>query len=173
MNRRNHRPIFLGKPISLSFKAIGSLDLRQVILVLAAVLQAVMLVFYVEWLPFALRLTLALFVGLGLLIIATVPIRGTTFERALAEMLVERFGPKQYLHQTAEEQTRPQEGDATDADTTAADAADKRAHQRYRHVDTVWAAPNFGVLLATFCTLLFVASLLAYATRGRIPGLTE
>ncbi len=167
--------IKIGPQITLTRKAIGKVDLRQGLLLLLAVAQAVWLLFYVNAIPFVVRLVIGMFGAIVLITIATQPFHGTTFERAILEMLGERFGHKRYLHQTAKGARDAQpESNSEPEMSTATNTAAKPARVRYAGAGAlVWASPNFGVLMFAFMCLVTLASCLAYATRGDIPGFTR
>jgi len=164
MNKRFKR-LFVGKPITLSSKVVGKIDLRGALILLVTGLIAIHLVFFADYLPFVLRATLALMLIVVAVTIGFVPFRGTTFERALLERLPERMGDKQFLHQTAEQMRRkpvkqietPQPGQKPKADD------DGRAQGYDGSGVLALDSPLFGVLVFVFMCLLTLAGILIYA----------
>ena len=149
-------------------KAVGKINFRQGLLFIVAAFICLNLIFFAETIWFPIRLTLAVFIGVGLITIAIVPFRGTTFERAIFEMLGEMIGHKQYLHQTAE----PIEPDPPKPAGKKPETNDD-AGRRQDYVSGGAIAldyPNFGTLLFVFMCLISLASFMLYASRGSLPG---
>ena len=166
---RNIKRVFLGKPISLEPKAVGKINFRQGLIFIAAAFICVNLIFFAEALWFPIRMVLAVFIGVGLITIAIVPFRGTTFERAILEMLGEMIGHKQYLHQTAE----PIEPDLSKPAGKKPEADETGRRRGYVSGGAIALDyPNFGTLLFVFMCLISIASFMLYASRGSLPGVT-
>jgi hypothetical protein len=167
---RNIKRVFLGKPITLEPKAVGKINFRQGLIFIVAAIICLNLIFFVETIWFPIRLTLAIFIGVGLITIAIVPFRGTTFERAIFEMVGEMIGNKQYLHQTAE----PIEPDLPKPTREKPKTEDetKRRHGYVSGGGLALDYPNFGTLLFVFMCLVSLASFMLYASRGSVPGVT-
>ncbi|NJM39243.1 MAG: hypothetical protein HC853_00015 [Anaerolineae bacterium] len=144
---------------------MGKVNLRQVLLFAIAAFLAIRIVLFERQGDLTVRLTLAVFLSLILVIIAIVPFRGTTFERFIIEMLGEIFGPKEYLHQTAEEVDEPRTNDKPA--TPAKPKKTKAKTPNYAGTGALTLErPNFGLLLALFMALITVSSALTYAARS-------
>ena len=168
MNKRFKRH-FVGKPISLSTKIVGKIDLRVGLILLITGLVVIHLVFFADYLPFVLRATIALMLIVVAVTLALVPFRGTTFERSLLERLPEKMGAKQFLHQTAEQMKRKpvKQLEAPKAQPKQSKPDDDG---RGRDFDgsgvLVLDSPLFGVLVFVFITLLTIAGLLIYSGKA-------
>ena len=161
------RRIFIGRRITLDPKAVGKVNFRQILLFALAAFFSLRIVLFERQGELSVRLTIAVFVSLILTIIAIVPFRGTTFERAILEMLGEVFGPKEYLHQTAEqiEDRRPREK------PTGKAAPKEPKPKTPKHAGSgalTLERPNFGLLLLIFMGLVTLASALAYTARSGV-----
>lgn len=86
-------------------KVMRGLGVRETVLVSAAGLQAVYLIFVATSIEFALRISVAVGLALALLIVAVVPVRGYTLEQWLARLIRRALRPRLYLHQTAAGET--------------------------------------------------------------------
>lgn len=159
------RRVFIGRRVTLDPKAVGKVNFRQVFLFAIAAIIAIRIVLFDRQGELSVRLTVAVFIALILVTIAIVPFRGTTFERAIFEMVSELFGPKEYLHQTAEqiEDKQPKVKPVRKPKV-------KQTKTREANLDTAGALtldrPNFGLLLLLFMGLMTVASVLTYAARS-------
>ena len=162
------RRIFIGRRITLDPKAVGKVNFRQILLFALAAFFSLRIVLFDRQGELSVRLTIAVFVSLILTIIAIVPFRGTTFERAILEMLGEVFGPKEYLHQTAQqiEDKTPRTKPASKKTPAAPKELKPRTPNYAGSGALTLERPNFGLLLLIFMGLVTLASALAYASRS-------
>ena len=166
MNRR--RLIDIGKNITLFPKILPGLGLREILLLGVAALQAVYFAFYAPALALGMRLTVAMLIAIPILIIATVPFHGMTFERWLWQQLSGALEPKQFRHTTAD----PKHAHPSAADAPTPQAVEAPSHARPADANSgalTLDAPNLGVVMAAFLCLLMLASVLAFAARGPVP----
>ncbi|MGQ9889820.1 MAG: hypothetical protein ACUVSX_15245 [Aggregatilineales bacterium] len=167
------RKIVFPARITLQYKAVRGVGIREAILLAVAALQAVYLVFLAESVDFVLRLCLALFLAIALVAIATVPIKGYRMEQYILVVLRGLLRPKVYLHQTAQRE----EIDLGQEIDPAAVASGRRppdpAPVAASAWEGDWAAPNLAMVMAVFLGILILASLAAFiANGGQVPGLT-
>ena len=165
MNRR----ITFGNRITLNYKPVRGLGVREVLLLGAATAQAVYFIFIADQISFALRLSGALFLTLILLAIALVPVRGHRVEHFAFIVLRGIVRPRRYLHQTAERDRPYGVAPAVEPEADSL-AAEVRAHRRVLATDGDWVAPNLAPVMALFCVMLVVGSLMVFASGGHLPG---
>lgn len=159
----------------LGYHVMRGIGLREAILIGAAALFAVYMVFMGTALALELRLTLAVVVAVALLTIAKVPVQGYRMEEMAVIWLRGQLRAKRAVHQTGR-RTMPAFEDAADVrdgqDATAAQAMPTPAAAAVRASAIVWAEPNWGAVLALFFGLLIMASALVYAAgTGVLPKL--
>jgi hypothetical protein len=167
-----NRLILFGSKITLHYKPLRGMGVREIVLLTLAAGQAVYLVFLAESMSFPLRLTLALFLAILLLAAATIPVRGYKVEQFLIGVLLRGLiRPRRYLHQTAT-RNEPSLADVGDE----ADEAGKAAPQAVvapvaRELDWgAWAGPNLALVMTMFVLILLIGGLMAYASKGgRLP----
>jgi hypothetical protein len=159
----------------LGYHVMRGIGLREAILIGAAALFAVYVVFMATSFALELRLTLALLVAVALLTIAKVPVQGYRMEEMAVIWLRGQLRAKRAVHQTGR-RTMPAFEDAADVrdgqDATAAQAMPTPAAAAVRVGAMTWAEPDWGAVLALFFGLLIVASALVYAAgTGVLPKL--
>jgi type IV secretory pathway VirB3-like protein len=159
----------------LGYHVMRGIGLREAILIGAAALFAVYVVFMATTLALELRLTLALLVAVALLTIAKVPVQGYRMEEMVVIWLRGQLRAKRAVHQTGR-RTMPAFDDTADVrdgqDATAAQAMPTPAITAVRAGAMTWAEPDWGAVLALFFGLLVVASALVYAAgTGVLPKL--
>jgi small-conductance mechanosensitive channel len=159
----------------LGYHVMRGIGLREAILIGAAALFAVYVIFMATALALELRLTLALVIAVTLLTIAKVPVQGYRMEEMAVIWLRGQLRAKRAVHQTGR-RTMPVFEDAADVrdaqDATAAQAMPMPATAAVRASAMVWAEPDWGAVLALFFGLLVVASALVYAAgAGVLPRL--
>lgn len=165
-----NRFILFGSRITLNYKPLRGLGMREVLLLGLAAGQAVYLVFMAESMSFPVRLTLALFLAIILLAIATIPVRGYKVEYFLFAVLLRGLlRPRRYLHQTAMRDTR-QVGDASPGEIDElGEANSDRVVKKWRVTVRAewgeWAAPNVALVMAIFVVILLAGSVIAYVSR--------
>lgn len=157
----------------LGYHVMRGIGLREAILIGAAALFAVYVVFMATTLALELRLTLALLVAVALLTIAKVPVQGYRMEEMAVIWLRGQLRAKRAVHQTGR-RTMPVFEDAADVrdgqDATAAQAMPAPVTAAARAGAMVWAEPDWGAVLALFVGLLIVASAFVYAAgAGVLP----
>lgn len=169
------RKIVFPARISLEYKAVRGVGIREAILLAVAALQAVYLIFLAESIDFVLRLCLAVFLAIALVAIATVPIRGYRVEQYVLLVVRGMLRPKVYLHQTARREEIDL-GAGIDA-APAPPARPRRPDPAPEPVGAIeltgdWAAPNLALVMAIFLTILVLASAAAFvANGGQMPWL--
>jgi type IV secretory pathway VirB3-like protein len=159
----------------LGYHVMRGIGLREAILIGAAALFAVYVIFMATSLALELRLTLALLVAVTLLTVAKVPVQGYRMEEMVVIWLRGQLRAKRAVHQTGR-RTMPAFEDAADVrdgqDATAAQVMPMPATAAVRTSAMVWAEPDWGAVLALFFGLLVVASALVYAAgAGVLPRL--
>ena len=166
MTRR--RLIDIGKNITLFPKILPGIGLREIVLLGLAALQAVYFAFYAEALALGVRLTLAMLIAIPILIVASVPFRGMTFERWLWQQFRGALEPKRFRHTTADpRQARAPDTDANvDTPALTAETAPRARPAAASGGALALATPNLGLVMALFVCLLLLSSVLAYATRA-------
>lgn len=170
------RNIIFAAKQRLGYHVMRGIGLREAILIGAAALFAVYIVFMAASLALELRLTLALIVSVVLLTVAKVPIQGYRMEEMFVIWLRGQVRAKRAVHQTGRRSMPAFEGDADVRDgrdaartQTAARPAATVAHAG----GLVWAEPDWSVVMALFVGLLIVGSALAYASgAGVLPKLS-
>jgi hypothetical protein len=155
---------------------LRGVGLREAILIGAAALFAVYVVFMATSLALELRLTLALVVSVALLTVAKVPVQGYRMEEIFVIWLRGQLRAKRAVHQTGR-RAMPDFDDATDVrdahDPSVAQVASRPATGAVHAGEVVWAEPDWGAVLALFFGLLIVASALVYAAdTGMLPKLS-
>jgi hypothetical protein len=167
MNQR----ITFGNRITLNYKPVRGLGLREVLLLGAATAQAVYFIFIADQINFTLRLSVALVLALALLAIALVPVRGHRVEHFAFIVLRGLLRPRRYLHQTAE---RDQPDVVAPPAGSELGARPVRVRAPARAPASVWegdwVAPNLAPVMALFCAMLVVGSLMVFASGGHLPG---
>lgn len=158
------RRITFGSKITLNYKALGGLGLREVALLALAAIQAVYWVLITDTPPFAARLVIALSIGLVFMAWAVVPIRGYKIEHFLWLWLRNIVRPRRYLHQTAEAQSTQ-----VVLEDEAANTKPKvtRSSLAMPHLPGDWVGPNMAIVMAIFLTLMLLSSFGLYVTSGR------
>ena len=161
MNRR----ITFGSKITLNYKALGGLGLREVVLLAFAAIQAVYWVLVADTPPFAARLVIALGIGLVFMAWAVVPIRGYKIEHFLWLWLRNIVRPRRYLHQTAEAQSTQV---VIEDETANAKPKLKAALPSLSipHLQGNWAGPNMALVMTMFLVLMLISSFGLYITSG-------
>lgn len=165
---KSKRLIEIGKNITLSPKILPGVGLREIILLFAAVIQAVYFTFSVERLPLGVRLTLAMLIAIPILVITVVPFHGLTFERWLWQQLRGALEPKLYRHTTADLDHARLRADDT-PDLTEETPTLPRPVGAAAAGALALDAPNLGVVVFAFFCLLMVASVMAFATHSSLP----
>lgn len=157
------------------YHVMRGIGLREVILIGAAALFAVYIIFMATSLALELRLTLALIVSVALLAVAKVPIQGYRMEKMFVIWLRGQMRPKRAVHQTGRRSMPTFDGEADVRDgqnATKPQVAARPATTVARTGGLVWAEPDWGVVMALFVGLLIVGSALAYAAgAGVLPKL--
>ena len=166
-----NRFILFGSKITLNYKPLRGLGVREIFLLGLAAGQAIYLVFLAESISFPLRLTLALFIAILLLAIATIPVRGYKVEYFLFAVLLRGLvRPRRYLHQTAMRNARHVDGAGLDETDTPQDADRGKDMAKGRVPARVgwgeWAAPNVVLVMTIFIVLLLAGSMIAYVSRA-------
>lgn len=160
------RKIVFPAKITLEYKAMRGIGVREVILLGAAALQAVYFIFLAQGMSVPLRLTLAVALALALIIVATVPVRGYRFEQFALLMVRGLLRPKIYLHQTARR---------ADEDTDQRPVYQPPPRREIRPTPAPaaaaewqgdWAGPNVALVLVVFLLILGVASVAAWMISG-------
>jgi cell division protein FtsW (lipid II flippase) len=159
----------------LGYHVMRGIGLREAILIGAAALFAVYIIFMATSLALELRLTLALVVSVALLTVAKVPIQGYRMEEMFLIWLRGQIRPKRAVHQTGRRTMPVFEGDADvrdGQDVTTPQVAVRPATTVAHAGGLVWAEPDWGTVMALFVGLLIVGSALAYAAgTGVLPKL--
>ena len=161
------RRINFGRKITLNWKPVRGIGLRETILLTTAALQAVYLIFVADSIVFAVRLCLALFVAVTLMVVATVPIRGYRIEHFAWIVLRGWLRPKRYLHQTAERNMAPL-AEIGEDERRATDDGTRRPRVALAMAPGDWAGPNVAVVMALFVCLLFGAAIAVYVVSGEV-----
>ena len=169
--------IEMANTVGLNPKVVGSNGIRETILMILAVVQGFYLVFMVDRLPFAVRLTGAAFIGGLLLAFAFIKPRNLTFEKHLFLLIAFHTRPRKRVHQTADREASRlhnpnQVLDRGEAATEAKPKKESRIRPAFRlrfgmptlalGLDTV----DPGLIMAVFGGLLMVGSVLAYVGKG-------
>lgn len=160
----------------LGYHVLRGIGLREAILIGAAALFAVYVIFMATSLALEIRLTLALVVSVALLTVAKVPIQGYPMEEMFVIWLRGQVRSKRAVHQTGRRTMPAFEGEADvrdGRDVPAPQVAVRPASVAAVHASGLaWAEPDWGVVLALFVGLLVVGSALAYAAgTGMLPRL--
>lgn len=169
-----NRFILFGSKITLNYKPLRGLGVRELLLLGLAAGQAVYLVFLAESISFPVRLTIALFLAILLLAIATIPVRGYKVEYFLfAVWLRGLLRPRRYLHQTAVRPPRPL-ADTNLDEVNEQEEGDRDWDATQRHAVGrtgwgEWAAPNITLVMALFVILLLAGGVIAYVSRAGGP----
>lgn len=161
------RNIIFAAKQRLGYHVMRGIGLREAILIGAAALFAVYIVFMAASLALELRLTLALIVSVVLLTVAKVPIQGYRMEEMFVIWLRGQVRAKRAVHQTGRRSMPAFEGEADvrDGRSAAMPQTATRPTTTPAHAGSlVWAEPDWGAVLGLFIGLLVVASALAYAS---------
>ncbi|MCL5998666.1 MAG: hypothetical protein M1546_21800 [Chloroflexi bacterium] len=158
----------------MNYKPLRGLGVRELLLLGFAAGQAIYLVFIAESISFPVRLTLALFLAIILLAIATIPVRGYKVEYFLFAVLLRGLvRPRRYLHQTAMRDARQVDGTSLDETDEPQDADRGKDTAKVRVPARVgwgeWAAPNVALVMAIFVVILLAGSVIAYVSRAGGP----
>lgn len=172
MSKDDRQIRMTARPVTLDPKAPGGLGLRDLLLLALAVLQAGYWIFVNDALAFAVRLVLAMIIGMTLMAAAMVRPRGKTFEQLFAHWFAHRFLRARFAtHQTARR-------DATDL-ADAKDVAGRRDRQPGAPAEPPdllpagdWFAPNYALMVLFFMAVLAMTSAALYLQHGApLPGL--
>ena len=164
-----NRFIQFGSRITLNYKPLRGLGVREIVLLGLAAGQAIYLIFLAESISFPIRLTLAMFLAVLLLAIATVPVRGYKVEYFLFNVLLRGlFRPRRYLHQTAiRDRPRMVGTSATQ------EAAPEKVNEDISRVPATtkvgwgeWAGPNLAIAMTLFIIILLTGSVIAYVSKA-------
>ena len=158
-----------GRRITLNWKAVGRMSLREVLLLGAAVIQAIWLIFMASSVAFEVRFVCALLIATLLVCWASIPIRGLPAEKALFKFVKGLVGAKQYKHQTAKVDDVRVE---VETEPKTQPAKPNRREKYGSGGEPAWAAPNLGVVAFVFMCLVTLSSAVMYFARGGVPGLT-
>lgn len=162
MNRR----ISFGSKITLNYKTLGGLGLREVTLLAVAAIQAVYWALVADAPTFAVRLVIALGIGIVFMAWAVVPIRGYKIEHFLWLWLRNITRPRRYIHQTAGAQS----SSLSLADETAPAKPKRTMVPPTLHMPPLqgdWVGPNMGLVMLIFLALMLISSAGLYITSGR------
>jgi hypothetical protein len=157
-----------GRKITLNWKAVGRMGLREVLLLGIAIIQAIWLIFMVGSVAFELRFVCALLIATLLVCWASIPIRGLPAEKALFKIVRGALGAKRYKHQTARADALRGEGKVIDEQEAA---KPKRGEANNANGEPTWAAPNLGLVAFVFMCLVTLSSVVMCLVRGSVPGL--
>jgi hypothetical protein len=171
-----NRLISFGAKITLNYKPVRGLGVREIVLIGLAAAQAVYLIFMATGMVLAARLGVALFLAIGLLAFAILPIRGHTIEHFILIALRGIVRPRRYLHQTStrgftaapEDQTCDAPAQVAARAAAPAAAPARRAIRRPLVPQGEWSGPNLALVMAVFCVLLFAGSVIAYAAQSGV-----
>jgi len=164
------------RPITLAPKAPGGLGLREVALLVVAVMTGLFIIFSWDGPSFGVRIAVATMVALVLFIAAVFRPHGNTIERAMLNAIRKRLRANFFVHQTAERDTNTERlGDVagkpaapvavqpeTSAQTPCADD----------HAGWDWLAPNYALMVLAFMMVVMLTTMALYSVHGgHLPGL--
>ena len=166
-----NRLIQFGARITLNYKPLRGLGVREIALLGLAAGQAIYLVFLAESISFPIRLTLAVFLAVLLLAIATVPVRGYKVEHFLFGVLLRGLlRPRRYLHQTATRNSPRVDGSNISSEAAAeeVDEVETKVPVAAKASWGEWTGPNLAIAMTLFVLILLTGSLIAYVSRAGV-----